>query len=139
MESLKRLEEVAKECLKDLKAIDSKVSVAEGNLSFLESKKASLTAEVAALEGKKAAIQEAIGTAEIESKRKIDDRVRELRLKEEQVTADRAELKTRLFQAEQARADADAAKEKYATLYSEYLGKLQELESKKQAILAAAQ
>lgn len=138
MESLKRLEEVAKECLKELKSMDSKVSITEGNLAFLESKKIAVTTEIADLEAKKTAVMASIGTAEREARDQIDTRVRELRLKEEQFLADRANLKTKTYELESAKTEAEAAREKYAALYAEYLTKAQEMEDKKQAILAAA-
>lgn len=138
MESLKRLEEIAKECLKDIKAIDSKVSVAEGNLAFLESKKTSLSAEISDLESKKSAVQQSIGTLEIESRKKIDESMREIKFREEHLTSERADLKTKLYQADSARAEAETAREKYAALYLEYLDKSQEIEDKIQSILAAA-
>lgn len=138
MESLKKLEEVAKECLRDIKAIDSKISVAEGNLAFLESKKTSLSAEIADLEAKKVAVQQSVGTIELESRRQIDDRMREIKLKEEQLVSERADLKTKLFQADGSKNEAEKAREKYAAAYLEYSDKAQELENKIQSILAAA-
>lgn len=138
MESLKKLEDAAKECLKDLKAIDSKVSITEGNLAFLESKKIKLTAEISDLEGKKASVMESVGTVEKEAREKIDAGVRELRLKEDQLIADRAALKTKLYEAESSKVQSDEAREKYTAAYAECLVATKEMEEKKQAILAAA-
>lgn len=138
MESLKKLEQVIKDCLGEIKAVDSKVSISEGNLAFLESKKIALNAEISDLETKKTAVQESVGSIEREARNRIDDQTRELRLKEELVLADRADLKTRIYQADAAKTEAEAAKEKYAKLYAEYLIKAQELDEKKQAILALA-
>lgn len=134
MDIVKNLKEAAEECLKQLKTIDAKVSAAEGALTFLESKKASLGAELADLEGKRAAVLTAVGNAESEAKKSIDARLQDLAIKESLVLTDRADLKTKMYQADSARADMEQAKEKYDKLYVEFEARLNELNEKKIAV-----
>lgn len=137
METIKRLKDVAEECLKDLKNIDSKASIAEGNLAFLESKKTKLGAEIADMEAKKNAVMESVGTFEKDARAQIEAKFNEIKAKETQLLNDRADLKTKIFQAEAATGEAQDAKEKYSALYSEYLTKAEELDAKKNAVMNA--
>lgn len=139
MESLKKLKDVAEECLKDIKAIDSKTSIAEGNLSFLESKKTTLGAEILDLESRKSAVMELVGRLEKDARNEIESKMREVKAKEEYLESLKADLKIKLFQAEASNKDSLSEKEKYAALYAEYTAKLAELEAKKRAIQEAAQ
>lgn len=134
MESLKKLKDVAEECIRDLKSIDSKISVSEGNLAFLESKRATLTTEIATLETKKAAVMDAVGTLEKDARNGIEARMQEIKAKEDSLATDRADLKVKLFQSDSAKADADKEREKYSVLYAEYLTKVQDLDEKKTAL-----
>lgn len=134
MDIVKNLKEAAEECLKQLKTIDAKVSAAEGALSFLESKKAVLTAELKDLESKKEAVMQAVGTAELESKKTIDARLQDLSVREVTALMDRADLKTKMYQTDSARADMEQSKKRYDDLYSEFEIRLKELNDKKQAV-----
>lgn len=134
METIKKLKDAAEECIRDLKSIDSKISVSEGRLEFLQAKVIGLNTEIADLETKKAAVMDAVGTFEKDARNKIEDRLREIRAKEESLTADRADVKTKIFQADAAKADSDQAKEKYSALYAEYLTKVAEIDEKRQAL-----
>lgn len=137
MESLKKLKDAADECLRDWKAIESKISVSDGNLAFLNSKKGSLTAEIADLETKKTSIMDTVGALEREAQKRIDAKLQEIKTKEDQMAVERADLKTKQFQADSAKTDSDQARDKYSALYAEFQTKLQELADKKQAVMDA--
>lgn len=137
METIKRLEEAAKTCLADLKAIESKVSITEGNLAFLESKKGTLSSEIADLEIKKTAIMESVGTIEKDARTQIDAKLNEIKAKEDSLLKDRADLKTKLFQADSVSEEATQSKDKYTALYAEYLEKVKDLDDKKNAVMNA--
>lgn len=134
MESIKKLEEAAKLCLKDLRAMESKISVSEGSLANLDANKAALTAEVEELGGKKAALMEYIGTAEMEFQKKVEARNREFTLKEESLNSERGAVKAELFGARAASADAENERRRYAALYEEYTARLKELDDKRAAL-----
>lgn len=137
MESIEKLANAAKECLSDLKTVESRISILDGKLSFLQSQKVALSAEIADMEARKTAILQETSRIEAESKQTVDGRIAAAKAKEAQVLEDAAMLKTKLFQADSAKADAESEKEKYASLYAEYLIKVQELDDKKQAVLQA--
>lgn len=134
MESIKKLEDAAKECLKDLRSIDSKVSIAEGRLSSFEAKGATLAAEVTDLETKKAAILSFIGSVEANSRRAQEDKIADLRAKESQLDNERADLKAKQYQADEARRTADEMKAKFDALFREYQAKSEELNQKKEQL-----
>lgn len=138
MELVKNLETAAKAFLSDLKTMDSRISATQGSLDVLNAKKTALQAEVSELEAKKAAVGERVGSMEKEAQVRIDNRLQELKTKEDQVLADRAELKTRLFQAETAKQASEDESKRYSLLYAEYTQKKSELDAKLDAILAAA-
>lgn len=137
MESLIKLADIAKQAIGDLKSIDSIISVKEGNIAFLESKRVALAAAITELEAKKATILDFVGTMEKTAREAIEVKLREIQAKEEQLAAEHADLKAKSFQADGAKEDAIKEKERYAALYAEYSIKVQEIEDKKQAVLAA--
>ncbi len=134
METIKKLEEAAKNCLSDLKSIESKISVSEGRLDFLNAAKIKLAAEVSEMEAKKTAILESTTRAEMESKRGIEDRLAALKLKEENIQNEMANWKIKSFQAESERSEAQEARLKYEKLYVDYMARYEELNQKKLAV-----
>lgn len=136
METIKKLAEAAKICLDDLKSIDSKVSVIEGNLAFLASKKATLTAEIEDLEKKKAVVQDACGTLEKNARTDIELRLQAISAREGEILSERATLKTKLLAADGALAESEGVIKRYAELYNEYLAKASDLNEKRQILMA---
>lgn len=133
MESIKALEAAAKECLKDLRTIESRVSITEGNLRNMEASRDALKVEVSELGAKKAELMEFIGTAALEAQKENDARLRDIRIKEEALQADRANLKARVIQYDSARVDMERSKEQYDRLYAEYEARLADFNHKRQA------
>lgn len=136
METIKKLAEAAKICLDDLKSIDSKVSVTEGNLAFLASKKATLTSEIEDLEKKKSVVQDACGTLEKNARADIELRLQAISAREGEILSERAMLKTKLLAADGALAESEGVIKRYAELYNEYLAKASDLNEKRQILMA---
>lgn len=136
MESLKELEKALKQAMGDLRGIDSQISIKEGSLQSLAAKKADLESEVALLEQKKNQVQDEVATMERKAMAEIDARLRDVREAEDQLLADRADLKTKTIQAENAIKDAQYQKEQYAILSNECAVQLKELQDKKRAVLS---
>lgn len=137
MESLYKLSEAVKGFEKDLKAISSKVSSEEGNIEGLTAKKAALTSECEDLSNKKAQLIEFLGQTESNLKKEYEAKMRELAVKSDQLDGQRGQVKSKEIQAEIAIKDAAESKAKFDALYSEYEGKIAEINQKREAVLNA--
>ena len=137
MESIKRLEEAAKACIKDLREMDSKFSIKEGDIHGLESKKTDLEKEVHELQAKKAELVSFIGSAESNLKKEYEAKARDLSAKSDTLDGERGKIRGLEIQAEMARKEAYESKQQYDKLYKEYEQKLAEINQKREAVLNA--
>lgn len=134
MESIKKLEQAAKDCLKDLRTMESQVSIAEGNLAGLRANKDILTKEVTELGEKKMALIEFIGRAGLESQKELEAKNREIKTKEDALEALKYDLRAKIAQAEGARKDAEHAKFQSDAAKAQYDEQINALNEKARAV-----
>ena len=137
MESIKRLEEAAKACIKDLREQESKYSIKEGDIHGLETKKQALDKEIHDLQAKKAELVSFLGMAKSNLDKEHEAKLREHRAKNDALDTERGKIKSLEVQAEMSKKASDESKEKYDKLYKEYEKKLDDINQKREAVLAA--
>lgn len=136
MESLKELEVSLKKAMADIRGMDSKFSVQEGNIKGLESRKIDLEKEITELQAKKAELVSFLGSAQSNLNKEHEAKMRDLATKHDALDGDRGKIRGLEIQAELSKKAADESKEKYDKLYAEYSSKLADLKSKQEQLSA---
>lgn len=137
MEAIKRMEEAIKSGLKELREMDSKYSIKEGDIHGLEAKKSTLEKEVTELQAKKAELVSFLGMAKSNLDKEHEAKLRDLKVKSDVLDTERGKIKGLEVQAEMSKKASDESKEKYDELYKEYEKKVSELNQKREAVLKA--
>lgn len=136
MDSIKKLVDAAKECMSDLRSMESKLSVAQGNISSYESQAAEIKKEIDKLNKKKAELVSFLRDEEERQKKEHEAKIKELDLKSDALDKERGAARIKENHAAEALKSATNEKLNYMRLSNEMEQKIKEINEKRERLNA---